>query len=37
MINNMKKVDKSDITKDISSKLNCKPPNEVLREKYDDI
>ena len=37
LINSMKKIDKNDVTKDITSKLSCKPKNEVLEAKYNDI
>ena len=37
LCNSMKKLDKNDVTKDITSKLSCKPKNEVLEAKYNDI
>ena len=36
LINSIKKVDKGDITKNISSTLSCKPKNEILEKKYND-
>ena len=37
MINSMKNLNKNDVTKDISAKLNCKPKNDILEEKYMEL
>ena len=37
IINSMKNLNKNDVTKDISAKLNCKPKNDILEEKYMEL